>query len=239
MKRRTYNFSGTGARTDDSSPAPDDDAGSNTSTNNVHPPNRTTVTVPTQTPIIDVPQESILSPEFLQPFVNASLKETMCLFADELGHSITTSKDPKDQNLEVSDISMSFPNTQMFKIACQLTIPIAHQKAESFLGRMFGVKLEVDAGLRYVSMPGGSQILPRPHLILRGCQRDCIDTIFGEVIARAISTCPVYKEETKRYRRITHSVWAVLTPTAAEPFTVNLSLGLIEGTELCKRLFGE
>lgn len=175
------------------------------------------------------------APEAEQILVNASLAVAVKLFPEGIGDAIV--RHSKSSNM-VASISMSFPNALLKeRIGCHMAIELSHEKAPRFIQALFKVDLETRAGLRYVCLPDGAEIVPNPHFTFRQCQRNAILTIFGPEVSNAIFASPGYQEEERQYRFKTESVWGVVSQGAEESVVINLSLGLWEGTQISEKLF--
>ncbi|KAI0836102.1 hypothetical protein F5Y06DRAFT_305446 [Hypoxylon sp. FL0890] len=152
----------------------------------------------------------------------------------ELADAIVRTVHPLDRNFQISDLSMNIP---VDSTTCNFSMGISFEKAPYLIQELFKVRLEIKLGLRYISLPGGLEVLPDPKFTLRQCSPNAIPLVFGPRITEAIQQSPVYLEDKAERRRRTRSVWANISANAGEKINVNLSLGLVHGTMIAEELF--
>lgn len=174
--------------------------------------------------------------QYEQVFVDASLEETIRLFkSSSLSDAIRRILKPSASTL-VASISMSFPNVRS-NFGCQMAIEIMENKIDNIARDLFNVRLEVTAGLRYVCLPDGGKILPNPKFTIRGCPIDAITANFGKEVGDAIKANPLYQDELNSWLPRTDCIWMVISHKANDIAEVCLSMGLVEGTLIQRRLY--
>ncbi|KAL6405581.1 putative serine threonine protein kinase [Ilyonectria robusta] len=172
-------------------------------------------------------------------FVNGSLEMTTRLFPREFSDGIMRNPHPRDESTLVAAMSMTFPNAPYTDtLGCQVALEITEDKVQHLARELFGVRLEIRAGLRYLCVPGGSaKVLPNPNFTLQGCRCDAILPTFGPEMSKAIQASPKFQEEAKQWRDCTDCVSMVISHMATERAIMYLSLGLWEGTQIKERLY--
>ena len=167
---------------------------------------------------------------------HASLEETTRLIPLPLCDAIKRLPDPDDETNFVASVSMLFPS-ETSEHSCQMEIEILENKIDHLAWDLFGVKMEVTAGFRYLCGPGGTKILPNPKFAIRGCRHDVISKEFGPEIAKAVTRSPAYMEEVKQCRGRTECVWMVVSQNAEDSAQLCLSMDLTEGTLIRRKLY--
>ncbi|KAK3371260.1 hypothetical protein B0T24DRAFT_312457 [Lasiosphaeria ovina] len=172
-----------------------------------------------------------------QVLVNTSL-DAVDLFPPDFSDTIKRIPDPRGVNKLVAAISMGFPRSEYAdRMGCQMTIEIAENQVEWIVGKLFNLRVETTEGLRYIRMSdGGPHVLPNPDLVIRGCPFGEI-SFFGPEVQRAIETSPVSLADVKRKAPRASAVSILIHHRAGDGATINLSLGVWEGTEIKKRLY--
>ncbi|KAK4243365.1 hypothetical protein C7999DRAFT_44813 [Corynascus novoguineensis] len=170
--------------------------------------------------------------------VNASL-EALRLFPPDFSDAIKRVPHPEDQNKLVAAISMTFPRTPYAdRIGCQMTIEIVENQVEWIVAKLFNLRVETTEGLRYIRISGGgAYVLPSPDLVIRGCLSENI-SLFGSEVQHAIKTSPLSRDDIKRQAYRVNAVSIMLHHQASDGAKICLSLGLWEGGELKKQLYG-
>ncbi|KAI1086240.1 hypothetical protein F5B19DRAFT_498544 [Rostrohypoxylon terebratum] len=171
--------------------------------------------------------------------VNASLLEATELFPTYISDAIKRVPHPDRDNTFVAAISMTFPRAPYTdKFGCQMALSILENKVESLAQEFFDVRLQTTGGLRYMLLSGGAKILPNPKFTLQGCQFQAIPRVFGAQVTCAITASPAYQDDTQRVKKCTQSVSMVVSHLACEGAVVYASLGLWDGTQIKKKLYG-
>ncbi|TWU70386.1 hypothetical protein ED733_000176 [Metarhizium rileyi] len=175
--------------------------------------------------------------QYEQVFVNASLEETIRLFkSSSLSDAVRRILEPGSASTLVASISMSFPNVRS-DFGCQMAIEIMENKIDNIARDLFNVRLEVTAGLRYICLPDGGKILPNPKFTIRGCPIDTITRNFGKEVGDAVRANPAFQDELNSWRQRTDCIWMVISHKANDKAQVCLSMGLIQGTLIQRRLY--
>jgi len=171
--------------------------------------------------------------------VNASLAEATRLLPRDLSNAIKRNPDPKNENILVAAISMTFPNGSFTdKFGCQMALEVTDDKVQYLAWELFEVRLETRAGLRYVCFAdSGSKILPNPKFTLQGCRRKIISSTFGPEMSNAITTSPLYQDDARQWRDCTDCVSMVISHQAHDGAVIFVSLGLWEGARIKKKLY--
>ncbi|KAM7191156.1 hypothetical protein V8F33_009027 [Rhypophila sp. PSN 637] len=170
--------------------------------------------------------------------VHACLEQAMCLFPQDLAHSIQRDPSPDDENTFVAAISLSFPPLPIQdKVACQMSLEVSSEKVQHLSWELFQVRLETYDGLRYI-LSAGTKILPNPMLTLTGCRREKISSIFGAAVSSAIEASRTYRDEVKKWQGFTDCVSMVISQSACESASIFVSLGLWEGIQIKNKLYG-
>ena len=118
-----------------------------------------------------------------------------------------------------------------------MTIEIAENQVEWVVGKLFGIRVETTEGLRYIRMPeGGAYVLPNPDLIIRGCPFREI-SFFGPELQHAIETSPVSRDDIKRRASRASAVSVLIRHQAKQGAQMFLSLGLLQGAKIKKKLY--
>ncbi|KAL2166226.1 hypothetical protein VTG60DRAFT_3114 [Thermothelomyces hinnuleus] len=172
-----------------------------------------------------------------QVLVNASLEQATRLFPPDLSDSIKRHRDPRNENILVAAISMSFPDGPLKEtIGCQLSLEVTEDKVQHLAQELFGVRLEIKDGLRYLRS-GRTKVMPNPKLTLTGCGRDALSPTFGSEMSAAIEKSPKYQDEAMQWRDTTDCVSMVISASAQEGAIIYMSVGLWKGTDIRDKLF--
>ncbi|UNI14798.1 hypothetical protein JDV02_001393 [Purpureocillium takamizusanense] len=174
--------------------------------------------------------------EYEHVLVNASLPETIRLFPSSLSDAIKRIPDPGNENVLVASVSMSFPNART-NFGCQMALEIMDNKIDNLARDLFDARLETTAGLRYFCLTDGAKLLPNPKFTLRGCRHDVIPVTFGPEVTSAIAASPAYQDDLKQWRGRTDCVWMVISHKANAKAELCVSMGLVEGTLIRRKLY--
>ncbi|KJZ69432.1 hypothetical protein HIM_11182 [Hirsutella minnesotensis 3608] len=174
--------------------------------------------------------------EYEHVLVNASLAGTIQLFPSSLSDAIRRVPHPGKNDVLVASISMSFPNVRS-NFGCQMVLDIMENKIDNLARDLFDARLETTAGLRYLCLSEGSKLLPNPKFTLRGSRHDVFPTIFGTEITSAIAASPAYQDDLRHLRARTDCVWMVISHKANDKAELCVSLGLVEGTLIQRKLY--
>jgi hypothetical protein len=139
-------------------------------------------------------------------------------------------RNPRDGATSYAAISLTTTRNE-----CQADMEIIPEMVDYFCYKLFGVRVEVQDGFRYLSIDG-VKVSPYPKLTLRNCTRD-LRPIFGDEFYEAISKHPVFQSEEKDLRKYTKAVSMVISNHAGEGAQIYASMGLWPSTVTSKRLY--
>jgi hypothetical protein len=113
-----------------------------------------------------------------------------------------------------------------------ISFNIDTSKMEYLIIALFNIRVESVENVRYISMKGGVRLKPNPEIILKGVLNNIIINIFGPEIYRAITIYYIYKKELEAGNDITDYILIAFTSSLSKGATINLALGLEEGTRI-------
>lgn len=200
-----------------------------------------------------VVEPAVVGPAVVTPVVNTSYHDTfsglehvLCgasldgmtrLFPVYIADSINRIPDPRHNNILKASIALSFPNIASVA-ECQLTLYISPHKIDSLAKELFGMQLEVHAGLRYVYFAQeGTKVLPNPHLTFRGCRSDVVSRVLGTEVFEAVAACAEYRREAMQRRGRTECVSMVVTHDASQEAEISVSMGIVKAISIREQLF--
>ncbi|KAK3946987.1 hypothetical protein QBC32DRAFT_248541 [Pseudoneurospora amorphoporcata] len=162
---------------------------------------------------------------------NASLEQAERLFPRDLFNSIKRYPDPRNKNIMVAAVLISFPNEQ-----CQMSLEVTEDKVQHLARDLFDARLEVKDGFRYLRS-GRTKVKPSPKLTLTGCERNVLSSTFGLETFRGIEASSRYQHEGMHLWDTTDCVAMVISASAQEGAVIYMSLGLWEGIKISNKLF--
>ncbi|KAI5918745.1 hypothetical protein F4810DRAFT_690916 [Camillea tinctor] len=199
-------------------------------------------------PQLEVPRQPTWEPDYLDipewnpegeqaVKKNASLSAVTTLFPSHFSDAIV--RNPGEaENSTVASISMSLPTTLPKENAgVSMTVEISCEKASKICQILFDAHLGTKAGVWYICLPGGAELVPNPKLTLENCNRTAIASMFGPEITNAICKSPMYVEEDRLRLFRTKCVSATISREAKDSVFIDLAQGLWEGTEISEKLF--
>lgn len=133
---------------------------------------------------------------------------------------------------ETASVVMTYADRDSY----QMAIEIQSSKVERIARELFGVIVEKNAGLRYLSF-GAVEVLPSPKCTLRGCRLTSVVPFFGEDLGRAIQASVTCQSDIMRLSEETQAVSLLLSMNAGDPATLILAVDLEEGTHIANRLY--
>jgi len=132
-------------------------------------------------------------------------------------------------------VTMVFPSWAL--LDCLMSFDVNASKVEYLAMALFNVRVESVENVRYVSMKGGVRLQPNPEIILKGVLDDPIIDVFGPEMHGAITACCMREKELEAGNDATDCVSMLFTSNPSEGATINLALGLEEGTQIRKKLY--
>jgi hypothetical protein len=170
--------------------------------------------------------------------VNASLRASKTLFPVEFMDSIERIPHSWQPDALVADISMILQKGHIRDyFGCQMEVGIAKEKVPLYAKKLFNVEVEAKDGVRYIRGVGGSKIEPQPSIKLRGCPRDVVLVVFGDVMDQGISSGPICQREDKEARDHTDGVSMTITNQEIEAGKITLFLGEWHAYNIKKTLY--
>lgn len=128
------------------------------------------------------------------------------------------------------DISMSYPGdpSQQLTPKCQISFVISIQSTGQVIEDLFGFHLVRDGSLQYIVTPGGSELVPRPHIVLRGAKADAVKKLFG---------CDLYHSMLYCGRPGRDSPWLLVPENSCEKATLSICISARAAFVLRERLY--
>lgn len=167
----------------------------------------------------------------------ASLLETSRLCPSYLAGAIRRVPHAVHHTLSAG-IVMTYPNEAIAgRIGYQMALEVRPNKIDHIASELFKAHFETDGGLRYLCLPGGTNVQPNPSITLRGCRMDAILPMFGPEINDALMASPMYQDDARQVLPHTTAVTMVISSQSTEHAVIFLSLGLMEGTFIANRLY--
>jgi hypothetical protein len=102
---------------------------------------------------------------------------------------------------------------------------------------LFNIRVESVENVWYVSMKGGVRLQPNPEIILKGVLDDPIIDVFGPEMHRPITAYYMREKEIEAGSDTTDCISMLFTSNLSKGATINLALGLEEGTQIQKKLY--
>lgn len=132
-------------------------------------------------------------------------------------------------------VTMVFPSWAL--LDCLMSFDVNASKVEYLAMALFNVRVETVENVRYITMKGGVRLQPNPEIILKGVLDDAIIDVFSPEIHGAIAACCMRGKELEVGNDVTDCVSMLFTSNPSEGATINLALGLEEGTQIRKKLY--
>lgn len=130
--------------------------------------------------------------------------------------------------------AVSLTPTQDDRVAC-LNINVTPKRIENIAQELFNAHLENEAGVRYAYM-GHTRLIPTQELVLEWCRLESIPLIFGNILAQAVSSSPVYEKERLGEEERTKCVSMVVSGAVDKCARVEVLLALEQATEIANML---
>lgn len=150
---------------------------------------------------------------------------------------------PSNSNVDLDrvGITMSFPHAKQWgwgeKLDPQMILPIKNS-VSYFAWRLFHAHIEESNGKYFLVLENGLKVESNDGIFLRGCRRNAIPKVFGEIVAKAIQTSLAYTQE-RRADSLTESVVMNIGRMVEDEATIFLSVEEKEGIYLKEALWGK
>jgi hypothetical protein len=137
-----------------------------------------------------------------------------------------------------ASVTMAFP-AQLSgpKVECLMSLSILPNKIQYLAMVLFGVHIESDAGIWYVTLDNGVRVLPQYEVVLQGGREEGIKSLLGSELSLALRKSPLRKDEVRQGKLATNCITLRLPSNCEYDGILNLNLGLDEAFRLKDALF--
>jgi len=132
-------------------------------------------------------------------------------------------------------VTMVFPSWA--SVDCVMSFEVDARRIAQLAMALFNVRVEIVENIRYIDMRGGVRLQPHSGIRLQGVLEDAIIEIFGPEIHGAIKACRMREVEVEAGNPATDCVSMLFNDNPGEVATLNLALGMKEGTQIRKKLY--
>lgn len=120
-------------------------------------------------------------------------------------------------------------------VDCLLSLDICETRVESLAMALFNATVRWVKESLHIGFSGGSSLtLPNSEVTLKGVHDDVIAQVFGSEIQQAINQSRIRIQEMEKGNLMTECVSMIITEKGA---IISLSLGLVQGLEIQKKLY--
>ena len=121
---------------------------------------------------------------------------------------------------------------------CLMSFGVRASEVKRLAKDLFDIRVESSAdNIRYIHIEGGVRLLPHPEILLKGALQDKIIKVLGQKVHEAVAACCMREKEIEEGIAVTDCVSMQFTSKPSESATLNLALGMEEGTQIRKKLY--
>ncbi|KAJ6003896.1 hypothetical protein N7540_013178 [Penicillium herquei] len=170
-------------------------------------------------------------------FEHASLEGIAAVFKGVISGAIrirTNSSSTSGKTCSKASVTTVFPPWGG-PVDCLLSLDICESMVQDLAMALFNARVKWAENSLHVSFERGANLtIPNSEVTLKGVGDEAIVAVFGSEIQYAIRESPIRLRELEEGRLMTECVSMIITEKSA---IVNLSLGLIRGLEIQKKLY--
>ncbi|KAJ5100876.1 hypothetical protein N7456_006928 [Penicillium angulare] len=170
-------------------------------------------------------------------FEHASLEGIAAVFNGAISGAIrirTNSSSTSVKTCSKASVTTVFPPWGG-PVDCLLSLDICESMVQALAMALFNARVKWAENSLHVSFERGANLtIPNSEVTLKGVGDEAIAAVFGSEIQHATRESPIRLRELEEGRLMTECVSMIITEKSA---IVNLSLGLIRGLEIQKKLY--
>ena len=168
-------------------------------------------------------------------FEHASLGGIAAVFKGPIYGAIRTTSFPiNGKTYSKASVTTVFPPWGG-PVDCLLSLDICESKVQSLAMALFNATVKWVEGSLHIGFEGGTILtVPNSEVTLKGVDDEAIATMFGSEIQQAIKESRICLRELEEGKLKTECVLMIVTEKGA---IVSLSLGLVRGLEIQKKLY--
>jgi hypothetical protein len=169
-----------------------------------------------------------------QVFEHASLDGIDAVFQGLVCGAIRTTS-PLTDGIKRSKASVTTVFPPWGAVDCLLSLDICEESVEPLAAALFNATVKWAELSLHIGFAGGTSLtIPNSEVTLKGVQDEAIAKVFGSEIQQAIQQSRIRIQELEKGKLTTDCVSMIITEKGA---IISLSLGLIQGLEIQKKLY--